>query len=401
MDLILDIRKNMFILKKSYHTEMIEIVRVQNKKQLNSFIEFPRLLYSNESNCIHDLNITSKSRLVAKNPFFEHSEATFFLARDTDRGNILGRIAAIKNTIHLERYGDHTGFFGFFDSINDDKVSALLFQHAERWLKSKDLKLMVGPTNLTTNDCCGLLLRGYEFPNQVSMPYNFPYYKALLQAEGFSKFMDLYSYEITDEPDLDRYANLLERIKRKLAERGISLRSMNSKSYKDDVIRLRIAYNEFNTENWGFLPLNEKEFSTMAAELKMIMPYQFAHIAERENQIVGYIVAVPDFNQVLKRLNNGRLFPTGFLKILRHRKKINSSRVMLIGVHPKLRGSGLDLVLYHRITKALQEHQIFRCEAAYVMGSNKPMNSLLLKMGGVPIKQYGLFKKEISDHVRN
>jgi len=229
------------------------------------------------------------------------------------------------------------------------------------------------------------------------MPYNFPYYNNLLEGCGFFTVIDLFAYEIIDNPTLEKYSNIMKRAEHRLQQNGIQIRTMSPKTYAKDIDKFRAAYNEFNEGNWGFMPLNKMEFKYLASELKSIMPYDLALIAEHENEIVGYIIAVPDFNQVLVKIRNGKLFPFGILKILKYRKTILSARVMLIGIKDKWRGIGLDLVLYQKITDALHQQNIFHCEASYVMSTNKTMNSLLGKIGGSPIKQYRLYKKPVTE----
>lgn len=374
---------------------MAVIVKVKNKKGLRQFINFPHQLYMDQPNYISELNMTLKNRLSYRNPFLKHSEIALYLAKESEKGKTLGRIAAIYNKTHLEKHNDSCGFFGFFDCIDDEEVAKLLVNQASNWLRLKGLKYLVGPTNLTMNESCGILCKGYEFPNQINMPYNYPYYNDLLEACGLINAIDLLAYEIIDRPTLEKYSNIMQRAEKRLYMQDIQIRATSPKTYTKDINSLRSAYNKFNEGNWGFMPLNKLEFEYLASDLKSIMPYDLALIAEKESKVIGYIVAVPDFNQVLKKIPNGKLFPFGILKILKYKKAINSSRVMLIGVDEKYRGTGLDLVLYKRITNALYKHNIFRCEASYIMSTNKTMNSLLVKIGGLPIKQYKLYKKPL------
>lgn len=374
---------------------MTEIIEVNTKKDLGKFIDFPRKLYRIEPNYISDLDLTIKSKLTKRNPFLRESDMALFLAQESLTGNTVGRVAAIYNKAHLDKHHDKCGFFGFFDSMDDANVSNLLLDQVSKWLKSKGLEAMIGPTNLTTNDSCGILVKGFEYPNQVSMPYNYPYYNNLLKSYGFVDTIDLLVYHLIDKPSLEKYTNIMQRAKQRLEQKGMRIRAISAKYFERDVELLRKAYNEFNRHNWGFMPLSQEEFFFMAQELKSIMPYHLALMAEKAGKVIGYIIAVPDFNQVLKKIRNGKLFPFGIFKILRYKRKIDSSRVMLIGINDQYRGTGLDLVLYQEITNALYRENIYQCEAGYVMSTNKTMNSLMIKIGGKPIKQYKLYKKSL------
>lgn len=374
---------------------MREVVQVRSKRQMKSFIDFPRDLYRHEPNYIGELNLTLRRKLSRKNPFLEHSDTALFLARDSWDGKILGRIAAIYNTRHLDIQNDNTGFFGYFDSVDDKEVCDLLFNHTYNWLKARNIHRLIGPTNFSTNNSCGILTDGFSFPNQVEMPYNFPYYKDLLESQGFSKAIDLYAYHLKDEPCLGKYSNIMARAESRMEDNGIRIRSIKAKSFDSDINRLREAYNKFNKNNWGFIPLGRKEFSEMAKDLKQIMPYQLAQIVEKDQRLIGYIIAVPDFNQVLKRIPNGKLWPSGVFKIFKYSKKIDSARIMLIGIDDEYRGTGLDLILYKRITMALHKENIYQCEPSYVLETNLAMNSLLIKIGGTIKKRFRLFQKSI------
>lgn len=375
--------------------EMIEIFEINSKKGMQQFIEFPRKLYSGEPNYIAELNLTLKSKLSRQNPFLKHSDIALFMARDIKTNQILGRIAAIHNKAHIKKYNDNTGFFGFFDAVNSTEVSDQLFNKAGNWLIERGLTDLIGPTNPTTNDSSGVLVNGFDYPNQVSMPYNYAYYSELFKTNGLTRKIDLFAYHLADAPEFEKYSNILNRVEKKMESNDIRIRPMTARSFHNDLDLLNDAYNKFNEGNWGFIPLNREEFIHMAKELKSIMPYDLALIAEKGEEIIGYIIAVPDFNQVVKKVRNGKLFPFGILKILKYRNSIDSSRIMLVGIDPKYRGIGLDLILYKRITDALHKQNIFQCEAGYVMSTNEIMNSIMYKIGGNPIKQYSLFHKKL------
>lgn len=377
---------------------MVEVFEISTKKGIREFIDFPRRLYAKEPNYIGELDITVKNKLYARSPFLKHSEIKLFVARDKKNNSMLGRIAAIYNNTHIQRHQDSSGFFGFFDCIDDTQVSNVLFNKVSHWLMSKGLNNMIGPTNLTTNDSCGLLVKGFEHPNQVNMPYNYSYYSDLLKENGFQKVIDLNAYHLVGTPQFDKYANVMKRAAQRLEKKGVKIRPMSSKSYHSDIKLLRVAYNKFNEKNWGFMPLNTEEFEHMAKELKSIMPYDLALIAEKLDEVIGYVIAVPDFNQVLKHIRNGKLLPFGIWKVLKYRKTIDSSRVMIIGIDDKYRGTGLDLILYRKITDALHHQKIFQTEAGYVMSTNGIMNSLILKIGGKPIKKYSLYQKKLANY---
>lgn len=375
----------------------MEILEVTNNKLMRLFIEFPLSLYKGNSNFVPQLYIAQEQLLSSKNPFFEHSQAAYFLAQKD--GDIVGRIAVINNKVHNEVHKDNCGFFGFFEVVENFEIAKLLLDKAMEWLEKREIHKIIGPTNLTTNDSCGMLISGFDLPPCVLMPYNMDYYNQFLIQYGFIKEMDLFSYEmsgihIQNEP----MSSIIKRIDSRLSNSKITFRTINFKKFDQEIMKMREVYNLSNKDNWGFIPLNEKEFRTMALDLKSIVSERLIIFAEKEGQIIGFIVALPDFNQVFKRIPSGRLLPLGLLKLLYFRRKIDFSRVLILGLLKEFRNTGIDLILYKKIRENLGSIGIFNAEACYVMESNKSMNSILLKIGGKLIKKYRIYKFEMPIH---
>lgn len=207
---------------------MVIIVEVSSKKQLKQFIEFPNQLYKANPFYVAPLYLSVEWMLSKKNPFFQHSQIALFLAIDNNK--VVGRIAAIYNKTHIDRYNDQTGFFGFFDSINNVEVANKLFKASSNWLKLKGLTTMMGPTNLTTNESCGILIDGFDQEPMALMPYNFEYYNDLLQSCGFEKGMDLFSYEINGTAVEHKYENVLRRGMDNLVKKDIRIRQISTKN---------------------------------------------------------------------------------------------------------------------------------------------------------------------------
>src|SRR2546430_1479388 len=244
-----------------------------------------------------------------KNPFFEHAEAQYFIAeRD---GRPVGRIAAIKNDAHTREHGDRVGFYGFFESVNEQPVANALFDAAARWLSGKDFQVMRGPMNPSVNDDCGLLVEGFDTPPTIMMPHNPPYYVALHQGYGFTKAKDLIAFASPDGDPPERITRAVNVI----AERkGITLRPLNMKRFKEEVELVKALYNQAWERNWGFVPLTNAEIDHLAKQLKPIVVPDLVCFAERKGQVIGFAVALPDFNVALKHNPSGRIW--GIPKIL-------------------------------------------------------------------------------------
>ena len=371
----------------------MEICKVSSKKELMQFINFPHQLYKGDENYVPELNLVIKRMLSKTNPFLKHSEIALFLA--VNEGKVAGRIAAIYNKTHLSVYQDNTGFFGFFDTINDIAVAKGLFEACKQWLGNKGIERMIGPTNLTTNDSCGFLIDGFHLPPMIMMPYNKDYYEYLCVQLGFTKLMDLNSYNIDAGMSLEKYNSIYLRSLDVMKKNNICIRSMTSKTFKRDIEQLQFVYNKTNEHNWGFMPLNTEEFQAMADDLKMTTPLDFTLIVEKEGKMIGFLITVPNLNQVFKHIKNGKLFPLGIFKFLFKKNSVDSARIMIMGILDEYKGMGIDSALYRQLREILKKHNISKAEACYVLESNRRMNSILNKLSEGITKRYRIYEKNI------
>jgi GNAT superfamily N-acetyltransferase len=371
---------------------MIEIVEVKSKRGFRRFIQFPNILYRGDPNYVPELNVSQKAIFNRwKNPFFEHSKVDFFLAYKEKK--VAGRIALIRNNNHILLSGEKCGFFGFFESIDDYDVAKTLLDKAMTWLKNEGLTKIIGPENFTTNDSCGMLVSGFDTPAVVMMPYNKGYYNDFLIRYGFESEMDLSSYFIGDQiltsPAIEK---LVKHFSNKLKASDIIIRPINFKNFDQEISSFRNVYNQSNISNWGFLPLNEKEFREMALLLRQFVPEKLVLIVEKEKQQIGFIVVLPDLNQVLIHIKSGKLLPVGIFKFLWYKRKINKARILILGILPEFRNKGIDIVMYKTIQENAATLGIYSAEACYVMEDNLLMKSIIEKIGGVSVKKYRIYK---------
>ena len=328
-----------------------------------------------------------------KNPFFQHAEAEYFLAeRRGGRGaEVVGRIAAIHNRGHNEFHEDTVGFYGFFESINDQSVADSLFHAAANWLKQRGLTVMRGPVSFSTNDECGLLIDGFDLPPAVLTPYTPPHYVDLTERAGFTKARDLFLYHSVNDqlPErLIRGAKLIAKRKK------ITLRPIDMKRFSEEVELIKKVYNSAWERNWGFIPMTEAEIDHLAKDLKPVIVPELVVFAEREGELIGFAVALPDLNVALKTNPSGRLFP-GILKILWKARKITRLRVMLLGVVPEYRGYGADALMYHWIWDKGYALGYRWAEAGWILEDNAAMNNGLLRMGFEHYKTLRLFDRPL------
>lgn len=332
----------------------------------------------------------------AKNPFFEHAEAEYFLAERG--GSVVGRIAAISNRLHNETHGDHVGFFGFFESIYDQAVADALFTVAEGWLRGKGHDVMRGPASFSVNDECGLLVDGYDTPATLMMPHNPPYYIRLIDGAGFKKAKDLFVYRggwmAEYLPVPERLARGTELLRKR---QGVTIRPLNIADFKNEVERIKVLYNKCWEKNWGFIPMTDHEIDHLAEQFKPVVNADLVPFAEKDGEVVGFGLALPDLNQVFQRHRSGRLTPALIADLLLSLKlkRIRRARILLLGVIPELRGKGIDAMLYHWIWTKSAEHQIYWGEAGWILEDNPAMNAGLEKMEFSVYKTYRLYDRAV------
>jgi hypothetical protein len=373
----------------------LSIRRVQSGRDRRSFLELPYRLYKSDPHWVAPLRIAQKDILnVAKHPFYRTSEVEMFLAERS--GLVVGRIMAILNRAHNEFHHEKAGGFGFFEVEEDAEAASALLDAARQWLRQRGAEVMRGPFNPSTNYECGLLVDGFESDPFVMMTYNPVYYAGLLERCGFRKAMDLYAYSVDHESLLHR--DKLKRVaERARSKTRLTLRTVNLKDFANEVERLRAVYNDAWSKNWGFVPVTRDEFEHLAKDLKQIVDPKVVYIAERleegatEPSAVGFFLAVPDFNQALKKAK-GRLLPFGILKLLWHSRKIHSIRIITMGTIKELQSLGVAAIFYDEVYSKVPEHGYGSGEMSWILESNTLMNRSAELLGGKRYKTYRIYE---------
>jgi GNAT superfamily N-acetyltransferase len=370
----------------------IRIREVQTPSDKERFIKLPWKIYQGDKNWVQPLLMERRAFLnPQKNPFFEHSEVSLFMALD-EAGSEVGRIAGIVNHNHVSTHNEKAGFFGLFESVNDPEVAQRLFETAVGFLRSRGMTIMRGPENMSVNDDLGLLIKGFDSPPVFMMPYNPPYYEKLLESFGFAKAMDLYAYYG------ETNGKIPERLKRgfELGKKryNIAIRSINLKDFDGEIDRIKEIYNRAWEQNWGAVPMTDREFQYVAKDLKHVLDPGLCLIAEVDGKTAGFSLGIPDFNQVLIHLN-GRLFPLGIFKLLYYRRKVDTIRLLIMGVLKEYRRMGLDMAFIYETYKRSMEKGYYRGEMSWILENNATMNNTLLTLGYRLYKTYRLYDYQL------
>lgn len=353
------------------------------------FIRFPWKIYRDDPNWVPPLISEQRAFLDRrKNPFFEHAEAKFLLVSDS-AGRIRGRIAAIVNHRHVEEHGEKAGFFGLFECENDRDAAAALFGAAAEFLKSRGMTVMRGPENMSVNDDIGLLVEGFDSPPAIMMPFNRPYYPELIESCGFRKAKDLYAYygDTRTQQIPEKAVRGIELCKRRYK---FEVRSLDMRRFDEEVSAIHRVYTEAWEQNWGAVSLTRREFDHLASQFKGAMDPDLFLIATVGGEVAGFSMALPDFNQVLIKLN-GRLFPFGILKLLWYRRKIDMIRVITMGIVKKFRHMGIDSCFYYETWTRSTAKGMPRGEMSWILEDNAPMNNALRNFGFKLYKRYRLY----------
>ena len=372
----------------------VEIRRVATRRDLNTFVHLPWAIYRNHPLWVPPLKFDVRNRLDrAKNPFFEHAEAEYFLAfRD---GDPVGRITAHYDQNFNRFQHNEWGMFGWFEARDDPLVAGALLDAAEEWLRDRKRDRMVGPLSFSTNDQdAGLLVDGFDREPLILNQWTQPYYPALLEGAGLTKAMDLYMWELWVDDRASVHPAIVRMAEEVKTKHGIDVRGMRKRDLRSEVDRFLEVYNEAWERNWGFVPLTDAEVRHYAKELKPILDENWAFIAEKDGETVGAALTLPDYNQVLKHLN-GRLLPIGWAKALYWRRKINRVRVFALGVKAKHQHTGVAAKLYTEHFDSAARTPQKGGEMGWILETNKSMNRAMEGMGGKIVSTYRLFEKEL------
>lgn len=370
----------------------VEISPVRGKRDLHRFVMLPWEIYRDDPNWVPPLIGDTKAMLdPSRNPFHEHADVELFLARR--QGEAVGRIAAIVNHRHNEFQGEKTGFFGFFETIDDPAVAGALLEAAHRWVAERGMDRLRGPASFSTNEECALLVDGFDSPPAVMMPYNPRYYVRLLEGAGFVKAKDLVAYHLHESKlQMDRLEKFADAIQRK---EGVTVRRFDKKHMSAEIDRFRTVYNQAWERNWGFVPMTDEEIVHMAKSLKPVIDPEIVLFLEKGGQPIGFALALPDVNQAVRHAN-GRLFPFGLLKILYHARHIHKLRVLVLGLLADYRGRGLDILLYLTLTRNGMNKGYNEGEFSWILEDNMAIRRPMEKLGAHVYKTYRFYERPIA-----
>ncbi len=367
----------------------VAVQPVVSRRDKRRFLEYPWRQYAGDPVWIPPLRAYQKEQVgYSKNPFYDRNEIQTFLA--FRGGEVCGRIAAILNVGHNEYHKENLGFWGFFESIDDQEVADALFDAVRQWFADRGIRQLRGPANPSLNSEVGLLIEGFDTTPYFMMTYNPPYYERLVEGAGFRKSQDLYAYW----GSIDMLPAVMERLTpicKQIIERfEVNVRPLNRRRFREDVESFLSVYNRAMSNTWGFVPMTKAEVSHQAKGLKQLMVPELAIAAEINGEIIGACFALLDYNPRIREID-GRLFPFGFWKLLSNKRAIKRIRLVSTNVVPEYQLHGIGLVLMSGIVPLALQWGMEEAEFSWVLESNSFSRGSLEKGGAKRTKTYRIY----------
>ena len=375
----------------------LSIRRVANRGDVRRFIGFPYRMYDARRypNWVAPLRIAVSDALdERKNPFYLDAARALFLAERG--GEVVGRIAAIENRAHNRFHDDRVGFWGFFECEDDQAAADALFGAAEAWLAERGLTVMRGPMTPSTNYECGLLVEGFEHRPTFMTAWNPPYYDALCERAGLTKAKDLLAFWFDGERTGYALPEFVARqAERALAGGTLTFRDMDPSRFDEEVAGLWATYNDAWDRNWGFVPMSQAEFLHMAKDMKSLLDPRFAFVAEVGGEAVGFMLALPDYNEVLARNRSGRLLPLGGPLMLWGKRRIRNMRVMALGVRHAARSRSILALFTHEIMRRGRLYGKNGAEASWLLEDNQLIVKPMRAMGAHERMRWRVYDRDV------
>lgn len=371
---------------------MMKIRRVQNKRDLKRFIDMPYDFYRADPLWVPPLRSELQGQFdPTKNPLLDHCEYELFLLEEDRR--LIGRVAAFVDTLAVDFWQEKIGLFGYYECIPNAAASQMLLNTAADWLREQGMQSMRGPWTFVSQEW-GLVVEGFEPEPTIMAPHNPPYYDEHMTAFGLQKVKDLLCYYISGAEGY-RIPERILRLTDTVAKRyGVSVRQVDMSRFEEEVQTFLELSNESLINNWGYAPVTEDEAKAVARDLKMVIqPKGVLFAQEADGRPIGFAIALPNINELLKGMN-GRLLPFGWAKLLLGLPRLQSYRMFALGVVPEYHGKGIDSLIYRALYESLYSPDLWM-EINYVLEDNVAMNNAIRKLDAKPLRRYRIYQQDI------
>jgi len=373
---------------------MVEIQKVDtaNKAHVRRFVDLSWRLYAGCPQWVPPIRSDVTQMLDRKkHPFYEHSTADFFIAaRD---GKDVGRVAAMENRRYNAAHQTHYAQFYLFECEDDSEAAAALFEELFDWARARHLDTVIGPKGFSPFDGYGLLQRGFEHRQMMTMMnYNYPYYLRLVEEAGFVKEVDFISHLVRAEDFHlpERVHRIVERLKQDSDLRVVSFKT--KREARKWAAKIGQAYNDSFVDNWEYVPLTEREIQSVVDLILLIGDVRLVKVVVHGDEVVGFAFAFPDLSVAMQRAN-GRLFPFGIIDLLLEIRRTKWISGNGMGILPRYQGRGGPALLYTEFEKSVHDVGCEFFEMTQVAETAVQMRRALEELGGDPYKNHRVYKK--------
>lgn len=370
----------------------IQIKEVTTRKELRDFIYLPEKVHRDEPDWLPPIYMDEWELFDRKkNKSFTYADALLLLAyRD---GKPVGRIMGLINKRYNQINNENHGRFCFMECYDDSEVFHALISYVEEWVRRNGMNKIVGPLGFSDKDPQGFQIEGFEYPQFITAANNSPYMVPLIENEGYTKKVDLVNY-LGELPRVfpEVYERVLERVRRtgefKITE------FPSKKRLKPYIIRVLELMNETFAEIYGFVPLTDKEKTDFAARYLPILDPKFIKVVEKDDQLIGFAIGMPDMSKGIKACR-GRLLPFGIFRVLRESKRSRKLIMMLGGVKKEYRGKGIDVMMGVKILQDAINSRMETLDSHLVLEDNLKMRGEYERIGLKVVKKFRIYQKEL------
>lgn len=371
---------------------MIQVKEISTKKELKKFVTFPFSLYKNNPYWVPPLISDEVESFDSSiNPVFEHADARFFLAYENSK--IVGRIAVIINHVEINQQNIKKIRFGWIDFVDNPEVSRALLNKVEEIGREQKLEFMEGPVGFSNMDKVGILTEGYDSIGTMVTWYNYPYYVDHMEANGLrpeKKFIESYFY--TKNASAQRFERMAEVIKKRYQLTSVNFK--NSKEVMPYVEEIFKLFNESYERLSSFVPISDKQVAYFKKKyIGFINPDYIKIILDKDKKIIAFAITMPSFARALQKAK-GRLFPFGFIHLMRAQKHGKESIFYLIGVSPEYQKKGVTAIVFDEFHKAFSRNGVTKGIITPELEDNKDIQLIWDNFNPVHHKRRATFRKD-------
>lgn len=372
----------------------ISIREVKTRKELKQFIYLPEKIHAGHKNWVHPIYMDEWTYFNAKkNKAFTYCKTILLLA--FKKGKAAGRIMGIINDRYNEYKDQKTVRFGYLETWKDESVVSALLQSVEEWGRRNGMERIVGPYGFTDQDPEGFLVEGFDFRATIATYYNYQWMPLFVEKQGYSKEIDYLVYQIPVPEEMPEiYKKIYERAMRKGRYQIVEFK--RKKEFRPWIKPILHLMNETysSSDIYGYTPLDEKEMEALAKRYMPVLDPRFVKVVAVDGEAVSFVVAMPDMTEGIQKAR-GRLFPFGFIKILRAAKKTKQLDLLLGAIKENYRGRGLDGIMGVRMIQSAQEAGLEVMDTHHEMESNVKVRAEMLRIGGKLYKRFRIFQKDL------